>query len=204
MTMMDMDMNPNYFNRYSYTANDPINSTDPTGMYTCADKACDTATIDRYPNPTATVTEGQFGPEITVDLGPEITFKNDVPGGPSTDLPVNTELAKLVEGAVVASGVDSININSSTGGHSSGRHPTGHAVDINKINGQTVHQAKPNPVNPQATTDLQSAFANQGGPIRANFGPSRNTVTSRSGKTHNASSKTAKAHENHIHISIWR
>jgi len=33
MTMLDMDMNPNYFNRCSYTFNDPINAIDPTGMY---------------------------------------------------------------------------------------------------------------------------------------------------------------------------
>jgi len=31
MTMLDMDMNPDYFNRYSYSANDPINRTDPSG-----------------------------------------------------------------------------------------------------------------------------------------------------------------------------
>ena len=34
MTMLDMDMNPNYFNRYSYTANDPVNAIDPDGQAT--------------------------------------------------------------------------------------------------------------------------------------------------------------------------
>lgn len=31
VTMLDMDMNPNYFNRYAYTFNDPINAIDPDG-----------------------------------------------------------------------------------------------------------------------------------------------------------------------------
>ena len=32
VTMLDMDMNPGYFNRYAYTFNDPVNLIDPTGM----------------------------------------------------------------------------------------------------------------------------------------------------------------------------
>lgn len=167
---------PSYFNRYSYTANDPINATDPTGMYTCADTACTTATIDQYPNPTVTVTEGHLGPEISVDLGPEITFNNDVAGGPSTNLPVTTETAKMVEGAVVNSGVDSVNINSTLGSagvsRTSPAHPSGRAVDINEVNGQRVDS----PANSSAVSDLQNAFAGQSN-IRENYGPSRVEIT---------------------------
>ena len=31
MGMIEMDMNPGYFNRYAYTMNDPINLIDPDG-----------------------------------------------------------------------------------------------------------------------------------------------------------------------------
>ncbi len=69
--------------------------------------------------------------------GPTITFNNDVTGGPSTDLPVMDELARLIEDVVVSTGLD-VNINSTTGGHASGPHTQGRAADINYVGGSHV------------------------------------------------------------------
>ena len=85
----------------TYVGNDPLDKTDPTGQATCADKDCKTSTIDAKPNG---------------DKGPTITFVNDNPKGASPNQPVTTETAKMVEAAVVQSGVSSVNINSTTGG----------------------------------------------------------------------------------------
>lgn len=46
VTFLDTNLNPEYFNRYTYTANDPINFSDPTGKYRCKKSAC--PTVDRY------------------------------------------------------------------------------------------------------------------------------------------------------------
>ena len=37
--------NPGYFNRYSYTMNDPINLVDPTGMFSCSGNSADCESI---------------------------------------------------------------------------------------------------------------------------------------------------------------
>lgn len=129
--------------------------------------------------------------------GPSITFANDDSNGGNPNLPVSNATADMIEKAVVASKVDGININSSTGGiHAAGSaHFVGRAVDVNSINGVAVSNSS-NFGNVQA---LQSALAVQPN-IRENFGPAMVTKTFSDGSTNQVPSQ-ALAHRNHIHAS---
>ena len=197
---MDTGM-PEYFNRYSYTANDPINATDPTGMATCADANCDTSTID------STISRG--APPIDsslagspVDNSASVTFVNDNPNNPSPNQPVATHTALAVEGAIRDSGVDSVNINSTTGGNrTGGNHPLGQAVDINQVNGQSVLSQGASP----AVTSLQDSFGQQS-TVRENFGPSQNTISTKTysnvaATTRQAGAGIVRQHQNHLHFA---
>ena len=94
---------PQTLNLYAYVLNNPLTRMDPTGHATCANPpSCTMSTIDSHP---------------AGEKGPTITFKNDNPNGKSPDQPVTTKTAKMVEKAVIDSGVKSVNINSTTGGN---------------------------------------------------------------------------------------
>ncbi|MDZ4261440.1 MAG: hypothetical protein U1B30_03800 [Pseudomonadota bacterium] len=130
--------------------------------------------------------------------GPVITFNNDDPNGASPFRPVTTETAKMVEAAVIESGVDQVNINSTSGGgHSeTSRHYQKKAVDINEVNGEKVLKQGSSP----AVKDLQDAFSKEDN-IRENFGPSENTKKTTPGGKENQVPSVAKQHRNHIHVS---
>ena len=168
---------------YTYVGNDPLDKTDPTGLATCADPKCLTSTIDSQP-------AGKNGPTIT--------FKNDDPKGASPNQPVTTPTAKMVEGAVVQSGVKSVNINSTTGGThaATSRHGQGKAVDINNVNGQPVKSQGASP----AVKSLQAAFEAQSN-SRENFGPANQTKTLTPGSTPVQMPGVAADHQDHLHES---
>jgi hypothetical protein len=130
--------------------------------------------------------------------GPTITFQNDDPKAASPNKPVTTETAKLVEGAVVNSGVDSVNINSTTGGaHAKdSNHPKGKAVDINKVNGTSVKSQGAS----TAVSALQQAFGAEPN-SRENFGPASQTKKLSSQAPAVAKPSVAAQHQDHIHES---
>jgi len=161
---------------YGYCLNDPINWVDPFGL-------------DRRINPFPA------GPN-----GPQITFINDVPGGPSPDLPVSDATAEMIENVVRDTGL-SININSTTGGkhEEKSRHPLGMAVDINKICGIPANEFN------WYAQALQDAFNRQNN-IRENFGPTLNTKTFIDGTRAVWSNRPGifAKHQTHIHVSGQR
>jgi hypothetical protein len=55
---------------------------------------------------------------------------------------MRTETARMIERIAMQSGVQSINIDSSVGGHDAGRHPTGNAVDIDFVNGLPINDRR--------------------------------------------------------------
>ncbi len=172
-------------NRYDYASNNPIVNTDPSGEATCADKACKYSRIDSRP---------------AGSNGLTITFINDNPHGKSPDQPVTTPTAKMVEHAVIASGVKSVNINSTTGGgHApSSRHFQKKAVDINSVDGKSVSSQGDS----SAVQALQNAFQAEPN-SRENFGPAmmKKTLVP-GGKAQPFTNKnTAAHHRNHIHES---
>jgi len=175
--------NKDDFNLYTYVGNDPLDKTDPTGLATCADPKCLTSTIDSQP-------AGKNGPTIT--------FKNDDPKGASPNQPVTTPTAKMVEGAVVQSGVKSVNINSTTGGThaATSKHGQGKAVDINNVDGQSVKSQGASP----AVKSLQSSFGAQSN-SRENFGPADQTKTLTPGSTPVQMPGVAADHQDHLHES---
>ena len=159
-------------NTYSYVGANPLSWFDPFGL-------------DRLINPLP------GGPN-----GPSISFNNDVPGGPSTNLPVTDATAEMIEKAVVDAGFD-ININSTKGGtHSpTSRHPLGMACDINEVDGKKVDD----PANINPVKALQDAFNRQPN-IRENYGPYLNTKTESNG-TVTQRPNMAATHQNHIHAT---
>ncbi len=182
------------FNRYAYANNNPYKFVDPDGRAACANSDCSKATIDHEINKGAPSLDSTLpgNPQAATAL---VTFENDVPGGQSTDQPVSTETALMVEATIASSGVDSVNINSTSGGtHSTqSRHYSGKAVDINKVNGSKANSENP------GSAAIQNAASKQSN-IRENFGPVSNTKTV-GGKTVDYASKVATGHKTHIHLS---
>lgn len=133
------------------------------------------------------------GPE-----GPKIYFKN-----PAYHLPMDEKTAKMLETAVLNSGVESIEISETTintpGVHvKTSNHLKGRAIDINKVNGISVlawYGDMDNPENP--IKFLQDAFEAQAGIIRENYGPAYRNKLNKSLD----SPKLEKRHRNHIHVS---
>lgn len=105
----------------------------------------------------------------------------------------------MIERGVVDSGFNSVNINSTTGGHSgsTGNHPPGYAVDMNNINGFRVIDR------PDLASRLQDVFQRQP-EIRENFGPAYQTKTERPGQAPHAVAKVKEDHRNHDHFSAQR
>jgi RHS repeat-associated protein len=205
---MPVDMtNGSNFNRYWYANSNPLTLIDPDGRATCADKKCETSTIDpvlprgNSQPPPVNGTEG-LPPKIAdkVDDGyaTTVTFQNDDPKGADPNQPVQTSTAVMVEHAISDASVNSVNINSTTGGkhgvHSN--HARGRAVDINRVNGQRVNSSN------AAAAQVQIAARN-GGEVRENFGPTIMEKTSVPGGSphHVDNASLAKDHQNHIHLS---
>ena len=191
-----VDDNPFSFNRYSYANNNSYRFTDPTGMLSCANSDCSKANISSQIPKAVPVDSSLPGnpntPVVTV------TFINDTPGGPSTDRPISTATAQMVETSLKDSGVSSANINSTTGGDHAptSLHGSGRAVDINRVNGERV-----SPSNAGAAA-VQNAAANTGN-IRENFGPAAMQKTTVPGGTPQPvmNPKLTEDHRNHLHIS---
>lgn len=115
----------------------------------------------------------------------------------STDRPVTMETAKMVEEAVVASGVKSIRINSTTeGAYAAGSyHYLGQAVDIDMIDGYLVGDPRIR----KKVRRLQGAFQEHAN-IYENFGPALQLRTEVDGTVVDKP-KMVEEHTGHIHIS---
>ncbi len=204
------DANGWNFNRYWYANDNPYRYTDPDGRSTCANPKCTMSTIDSHP----AVAKG-YSPSVNGNVGlpqnnvgrgiasanspgPTITFVNDDPHGASPNQPVTTATAKMVESAVINSGVQSVNINSTTGRKHAptSNHPRGRAVDINRVNGQRVDD----PANRTAVSAVQNAFRNEPN-IRENFGPVFTEKTLMPGAAPVPWPRVREDHQDHIHES---
>lgn len=185
---------PVTFSRYAYANNNPYKFTDPDGRASCANSDCSKARIDHEINKGAPSLDSTLpgNPQAATAL---VTFENDVPGGESSDKPVSTETALMVEATIASSDVDSVNINSTSGGtHSTqSRHYSGKAVDINRVNGSPANSDN------SGSAAIQDAASKQSN-IRENFGPVSNTKTVE-GKTVDYASKVSEDHKTHIHLS---
>ncbi len=186
-------------NLYGYVRNDPMNLADPDGKQSrCANPpTCDQVFINPRP--------GRVGaPPIDPAIpgwpgykpGVEVTFENDDPKKPSTDVPIDKRLADLLEKKLPASGLKSVNINSSTGGHIKGPHPAKRAVDINRVDKMRVDDPAAN----SRVQALQDAFATPG--IQENFGPTRMERTIGGVTSPVTDQKLIDEHDNHAHLSV--
>ncbi|SHL55395.1 RHS repeat-associated core domain-containing protein [Rhodanobacter sp. OK091] len=195
------------FSRYDYVNNNPILNTDPTGKSTCVDSMCVHSTIDSVlprANSQPPPVNGMEGIKLNSSIGRNVqagyvsavTFKNDNPAGASPNQPLTTKTANMVESAITKSGVQSVNINSTTGGvhaiHSN--HYSAKAVDINRVNGEHVGDKSNN----NAVTSLQNAFRNEPN-IQENFGPIFQEKTYTPGGVSQPLPSVSEDHQNHIH-----
>lgn len=135
-----------------------------------------------------------FAAGAPVDAGPRITFINDNPRNPTPNQSLTVPTAQMAASAIWDSGLGSVNINSTTGGHKEtpkSWHNYGRAVDINRINGEPVTSASRSDVRA-----LQDAFLRQPN-IGQDLGPSYNLIMP--GRTPVRSQRTIDGHRNHVH-----
>jgi hypothetical protein len=142
-----------------------------------------------------------MGRNVEAGYATTVTFENDDPNGASPNLPVTTGTANMVESAISKAGVQSVNINSTTGGSHSRKPLSNHykarAVDIDHVNGHKVGSAAAS----GGVATLQTAAASEPN-NRENFGPSRVERTSVPGGTATTviNQKLIDAHQGHIHL----
>ena len=185
-------------------------------MITPADPAGRTAYIDEYPasNLGVRTTPGELKTKILgmlagapMDRGPRVTFVNDDPTKPSPRVPLDADTAGMVAAAVIDSGLRSVNINSTTGGHEKNprsAHHLGQAVDFNRVNGLNVGYQRPDgtryrnsdPAAVSASDTLQAALQRQPD-IYEDYGPA--FLHRMPGPQTVASAFLANMHQNHVH-----
>ncbi len=133
-------------------------------MTKCIDKACTRSSIDT---------------DVDGDGTIDVTFVNDNPNNPAPPNNLTTKAAKKIEQIIKDSGVDTVNINSTTGGKhgKNSNHPGGSAVDIDTVNGKPATANNPG----------AKAIQDKASGVRENFGPFKVEKTI---NTYNASTNT--------------
>lgn len=187
-------------------------------MITRADPDGRTAYIDEYPASGLGVrtTVPQLQASIRsmmaggpIDRGPHVTFVNDVKGNPSPRQPLNADAAGAAAAGIVDSGLRSVNINSTTGGHAANprsAHNYAGAVDINRVNGLPVgfgapdgsHRRNTDPAAMSGVLALQDAFLRQPG-LLEDYGP--DYLFKMPGRRPVTSPGLVDMHRNHVHLA---
>jgi len=187
------------FNRYAYASDNTYKYIDPDGRSSCANADCSMSTIDQFVGQQGSPSIDSSLPNPSGYVAPsQITFQNDNPSGASPNQPVTTETAKMVEGAVTKAGVESVNINSTTGGKhgANSSHPKGKAVDINRVDGKRVNSSN------SGAARIQTA-ARDGGSVRENFGPTimEKTIVPGGSASPATNQSLIDDHQDHLHLS---
>ena len=204
---LSVDPAASTFKSYAYANNNPYRFTDPDGRSSCTDPACKTSTLDSVlpransQPPPVNGTEGvsqSTAQKLDAGYATTVTFQNDNPNGASPNQPVATKTANAVEGVISKSGVQSVNINSTTGGKHgpNSNHAKGRAVDINRVDGKRVNATN------AGATKIQTT-ARQSGDIREKFGPTimEKTIVPGGAASRVTNQALTDDHADHIHLS---